>query len=226
MERCFIINIGFHADVGLRRITDSSIKPGEKIILISGPENPSSGKALSEFKLFATKAGIKESDIKVLHLDLDKPWESAVKLADLISKECSEGELVLELGGGMRGTAVLILLSAIASGKRVSIETTIEGSPQSLRIPWGFLRFVISGIGSRDGDILEALYNNRGSTPKDISRILNIGEKTIVNRITKLKKMGFIEKRGRGLPSLTPWGEAAAMLNSILKDRKEKQIES
>ncbi|MEM0021493.1 MAG: CRISPR-associated CARF protein Csa3 [Fervidicoccaceae archaeon] len=215
MERCFIINIGFHSDVGLRRISDSYVKKGEKIIIISGPENPTSLKAIEEFKHFASKLGLDNNLVTTIHMNFDRPWESIVKLTEVIKKECGDRHLILELGGGMRGASVLVLLSALASGQKFSIESAIEGSPETLRIPYGFIDFIINRFGTKDGEILEAILESPRASYKEIAAKLHIGEKTVINRISRLRKIGLVEKRGRGYPALTPWGEAAARLNML-----------
>jgi len=220
-SRCFVISLGFHEDVALRRIAESSARSDDRIVIVTGPPVPASQKTVDSLKLYASRLGLAEP--VVLHLDPESPSSSIVRLAEVLARECSGRRLVLEIGGGLRANVALVLLAAAALKMEFSIESTIEGSSAALRVPWGFLEYALYGLETRDAQLLSTLAKGGFESSGELARALGVGEKTVVNRISHLRRLGLVAKRGRGRPELTEWGLAVARLHDTLRAMRRER---
>jgi CRISPR locus-related DNA-binding protein len=224
MGRCFIITLGFHSDVGLRRIAEKGVKPGDKVLIVSGPPVQASKQAIEEFVLYASKVNVDQKNIREIHVDPLKASEGIEEIARTIEDFCGEEGIILELGGGLRAVSALVLLTLFGLRRKFAIESSVEGTGMSYSVPEGFVDFLINRVGTRDGDVIEKLRESDDSDARELAKSIGCGEKTVVNRMSALKKIGLIEKQGRGSPKLTVWGEAAASINSLFKKRKDSSL--
>lgn len=223
MEVCLIVTLGFHSDIGLRRIADRGVKTADRILVIFGPSIPASEKAVKEFKLYASKAGVKEENMQTLRIDPAEPWKGIPAIAQKIREVCGDRSIVVEAGGGLRGITVMLMLALFSMKRSFSVETSIEGTDSDLEIPEGFIQFLMSRLGTKDSQLLRAVLNSGNMSVKDIAKATGCGEKTVVNRISYLKKLGLVERKGRSPLKLTPWGEAAALLSEESRELLEKK---
>ena len=214
-EKCYVITLGFHEDVALRRLLKySNIKRGDKIILFSGSLIDAVKEAYDSLKLYLSKIGVESQQL--VSIDPSKPEEAIPRIIEEL-KECRDKKIITELGGGQRGVGMLILLSLLVLGYKFDLHSQIEGTKHSTDIPWEIIQ-ALKEIPKKEKDKhLLKLINNNELTIKEIAEEIGVSEKTVSNRITMLRKMGLISKRGRGNPKITTWGRTLVKIIESLE---------
>ncbi len=214
-EKCFAITLGFHENIALRRLLKySNLKRGDKIFLFSGSTIDAVMEAYESLNLYLSKIGVEPS--RLVSIRVNEPHDSIISIVEAL-KPCRNKLIIAELGGGLRGVGMLLLFTLLSLDYKFELHSQIEGSSKSVDIPWNIIDSIKSiRTNRKDADILLKLLDVPGLSIKELAMELETNEKTIANRVSRLRKKGLIEKRGRGSPRLTLWGESIARILKLL----------
>ena len=209
-HRCFVLTLGFHPDVALRRLFEANPPPNreDKVIIVTGPMIE--GVRKSYQFLISQLMSYKVKNHKLVSLNPNEPHNAMWKLAKNLY-DCRESRVIVELGAGLRSLGTLIASTLINLGFTATFHVLHETGEGETTIPEGVVEF-LREINRRRGEarLLATLLENEGATANELARILGTKEKTIHNRLSQLRRLGLVHKRGRGTARLTHWGKTIA----------------
>lgn len=196
----------------LRRLFETSPKPGknDKIIIVTGP-------LIDDVKKTYTFLASQLSTLnlpppQLVSLNTQHAHEALARLAGSLH-QCRDREVIAELGGGMRAIGALVTTLLITLGFNATIHVFHETMGAEMTLPAPTLDFLRNIHRHREeARLLVALLENKDATSNELSHILGTKEKTVHNRLSRLRKRGLVQKRGRGTPQLTPWGRTLAQI--------------
>ena len=203
--RCFVVTLGFHEDVVVRRLVECGCRRGDVVVVFTGPPCEGVRRAFEGLRVLGLRAGFGEP--RLVHLDpLDAPGCVSRVVSCLVDAGCGERRVVAEVGAGLRGVGLCVLLGLLAGGFEFDLFVELEGFGKNMFIPGSVLRALVGGLSGFDARVLTAIASCPGCSQAEMAREAGIKPKTFANRVSVLRRMGLVEKRGRSPPRLSEWG--------------------
>ena len=213
-KRCFIATLGPKPDNVIKRLFTSTppLQADDDIFIVTPPPTKS---IMTAFNFLRSQLPFYGYYKEVRHIVVE-PRDSYESLLRMMSeiRECKGKHVILELGEGPRFLALVLALLLPSLGFKVSIYTTSKEEEEAM--PWGIVEFIKNGFERKsESRLLVAMLENEGFSSSQLAGVLRTKEKTVQNRISKLRRLGLVEKRGKGPPRLTLWGRIIASLIKI-----------
>lgn len=201
MKTTLIATLGFDEKFCYRAILRHGIKEGDEIILITAEIVEKVEKAYEWIKRLIQSSYSDKVAVHLVEIDIKNLIEAMKSVAKILER--CEGNVVMNLSGGMRALGAIALLACIMNPKaRIEIET--EDFSNLLEIPSNLLSLVKSGVSESHMEILMAIKKGL-KTVHEIARSLGKDESTIRRQTQELEKVGLIavEKRKPLVVNLT-----------------------
>lgn len=121
-----------------------------------------------------------------------------------------EGDFILVLGSGLRILSHALELVLLYSHRRFDVWYEPESENiEPMSIPREFYELLFRDLSELEKKVLDEVLASPGLRVHDIAAKLGKKDKTIANIVTRLKAIGLIDRRSRGV--LKPTGLAVAL---------------
>ncbi len=207
-----MLTLGFHENFALRRLTSNGATRGDGILVATlKPLHGGAKSAYQALSVFASRMGV--GDIGVVEVDPEDLGKASYVIAKAIV-ESIEGKgyeaIIADLTGGPRFIVVASLISLMILSRRFTVDVYVQsdtGGEWEHKIPGKIIEAMISLPLSDKLRLLKAIVAHPGSTPSELSDMVGLSYKTILNYAAQLKRQGLIVQKGRGAGYYpTAWG--------------------
>jgi CRISPR-associated protein Csa3 len=191
MKTALIITLGFDERFCYRAILRHGIREGDKIVLITAGLVDKVKKAYEWIKSFVERS----YDVEVRLIEINvRDFTNAIKNVIDILKEFEDYRLVINLSGGMRALAVIVIFALMIKPMRnVILEIELEDLSGVVEIPNSLLHIpaVIANLSDEKVEILKLIAEGLGDV-KSLSTKLKKDESTIRRHLSILEELGLI----------------------------------
>ena len=196
MKTALILTLGFDEKFCYRAILRHGIKEGDKIILITAGLVDKVRKAYEWIKAFVERSY--DVEVRLIQVDV-KNFTKAIKEVAKLLEDFKEYDLVVNLSGGMRALAIIVLLAlTVRSMRNVKVEIELEDFSGLIEIPQQLLRIheIKRNLTNEKLEILKLISQGLKDV-KSLSKTLKKDASTIRRHISSLEELGLvtIEKR-------------------------------
>lgn len=192
MGRLFIITLGFHEDHVIRRLVNDKASRGDRVVLITAsPVASATQRAYESLIAVCGRMGLPRPELVSVSAD---PYEG---LKTLISLLRSDGDVVLDLSGGMRYLSVYALMALLLIRREGKVYLQPEsGEVSEVAVPETLIRAFFSPPRPAEVELMR-LVGAGGLSAQDIARLSGKSEKTVMNMLSSLSRRGLIVRKGR-----------------------------
>jgi len=192
--RLFIITLGFHEDHVIRRLVSDKVVEDDRVVLITAsPVATATQRAYESLLTLCSKMRFPRPELVGVPCN---PYEG---LRVLISLVMGEGDVVLDLSGGMRYLAVYALIALLLTRRRGRIYLQPEsGEVGEVEIPETLIGVFLDPPKPAEVELLKLIRGSEGVGVRDLARLSSKAEKTVMNLISELSRRGLVVRRGRG----------------------------
>lgn len=208
--KSFVFTLGFHEDFIERRLHTSHAVEGDAIrVFTCKPLAPATRRAYESLRARAYSIGVGEPEL--IPLECIDPAE-ALYTARLAIRELPE-PIIADLSGGMRIAVLVVYTALLLERKQFDLYIQPEPWGQETLIPHQITQLIWSPLAPEEQRLLETITALGKTTIKQLAEIMNRKEKTIANKLAKLRKHMLITKRGR-TPTIQPtkWAKTITTL--------------
>ena len=209
-DRCFVISMGLDMDLLFKRLMSISppITFGDHVLIVAGTPSRKQRKIRRTLQEQLSIYGY-DGPIRHIIVEPDNPAKSMQELTKHL-RDCRGRTVYFEAGSRLCLLDIEVLILLILLGFETHINIKQEDGAM-VSIPWGVIVF-LKELGSRKSEarLIDAMAANPGADIGTLARILGVSEKTVRNKISHLRKLGLVERRRRGVPRLSEWGNALA----------------
>ena len=196
MKTALILTLGFDEKFCYRAILRHGIKEGDKIILITAGLVDKVRKAYEWIRAFVERSY--DVEVRLIQVDV-KNFTKAIKEVVKLLEDFKEYNLVVNLSGGMRALAIIVLLALmIRPMENVKVEIELEDFSGLIEIPQQLLRIheIKRNLTNEKLEILKLISQGLKDV-KSLSKTLKKDASTIRRHISNLEELGLvtIEKR-------------------------------
>ncbi|MEM4717796.1 MAG: CRISPR-associated CARF protein Csa3 [Desulfurococcaceae archaeon] len=195
MPRVFISPLGFHEDFLLRSLVE--FKAVNRDIVYTVTCSPLIGgvkRAFDSLIALSSKQGFPTPQL--VELDCSNFYESIRRLREILGKHL-EDTVIFCAGGGLRFLTLVVLISLFFLRKPFTLHYEPETGVNEFTIKPEFFHNIFEDLDQAERKTLNIVIKNPGANIREISKTLNIKEKTARNIVTRLKKRGLVVKKGR-----------------------------
>ena len=192
MKTALILTLGFDEKFCYRAILRHGIKEGDKIILITAGLVEKVKKAYEWIKAFVERSY--DVEVRLIQIDV-KDFTKAIREVMHILGEFKDYNLIVNLSGGMRALAVIMLLALMIKPIRnVKLEIELEDFSGLIEIPQHLLRIheIRQNLTDEKIEILKLIAQGLKDV-KSLSKALKKDVSTIRRHISSLEELGLVE---------------------------------
>ena len=192
MKTALILTLGFDEKFCYRAILRHGIKEGDKIILITAGLVEKVKKAYEWIKAFVERSY--DVEVRLIQIDV-KDFTKAIREVMHILDEFKGYNLIVNLSGGMRALAVIMLLALMIKPIRnVKLEIELEDFSGLIEIPQHLLRIheIRQNLTDEKIEILKLIAQGLKDV-KSLSKALKKDVSTIRRHISSLEELGLVE---------------------------------
>ena len=196
MKTALILTLGFDEKFCYRAILRHGIKEGDKIILITAGLVEKVKKAYEWIKAFVERSY--DVEVRLIQIDV-KDFTKAIREVMHILDEFKGYNLIVNLSGGMRALAVIMLLALMIKPIRnVKLEIELEDFSGLIEIPQHLLRIheIRQNLTDEKIEILKLIAQGLKDV-KSLSKALKKDVSTIRRHISSLEELGLVEVEKR-----------------------------
>jgi len=196
MKTAAILTLGFDEKFCYRAILRHGIKEGDKIILITAGLVEKVRKAYEWIKAFVERSY--DVEVRLIQIDV-KNFTKAIREVMHILDEFKGYNLIVNLSGGMRALAVIMLLALMIKPIRnVKLEIELEDFSGLIEIPQHLLRIheIRQNLTDEKIEILKLIAQGLKDV-KSLSKALKKDVSTIRRHISNLEELGLVEVEKR-----------------------------
>ncbi len=196
MKTALIITLGFDEKFCYRAILRHGIKEGDKIVLITAGLVEKVRKAYEWIKAFVERSY--DVEVRLVQIDV-KNFTRAVKDVMSLLDEFKDYNLIVNLSGGMRALAVIVLFALLMRPMRnVRLEIELEDFSGLIEIPQNILRIheIRQNLTDEKIEILKLIAQGLKDV-KSLSKTLGKDVSTIRRHISSLEELGLIKVEKR-----------------------------
>ena len=196
MRTALILTLGFDEKFCYRAILRHGIKEGDKIILITARLVEKVKKAYEWIKAFVERSY--DVEVRLIQIDV-KDFTKAIREVMHILGEFKDYNLIVNLSGGMRALAVIMLLALMIKPIRnVKLEIELEDFSGLIEIPQHLLRIheIKQNLTDEKIEILKLIAQGLKDV-KSLSKALKKDVSTIRRHISSLEELGLVEVEKR-----------------------------
>ena len=193
--RVFVAALGFHEDVLLRFLSRFAARRDDVLLVVTcSPVAGSVKRAWDGLVASCSRQGFPEP--RLLELECSDFYGSLARLRAEISR--LEGEYYLLLGSGLRILSHILDIAFFATRKEFSLHYEPEGeSLTPIYIPSAFYSNIWSKLSDPEKKAVKKVVEKPGISVRELADEIGVKEKTARNLLTRLKKKGLVEKKGR-----------------------------
>lgn len=194
MGRLFIITLGFHEDHVIRRLMNDKAVEDDRVILITAsPVATATQRAYESLVTLCNKMRLPRPELVGVACN---PYDGLRVLLNLMT---GEGDIILDLSGGMRYLAVYALIALLLTRRRGRVYLQPEsGEVSEVMIPETLIEVFLNPPKPAEIELLKLLKGSEGISVRDLARLSNKAEKTVMNLVSELSRRGLVVRRGRG----------------------------
>ena len=201
--RLIVATLGFHEHFALRLLNRFGAGHGDYVAAVTvKPPVAAVFSAWRSLAGIASRLGVEPLELHQIDpADLEAATASLVEWLEQKASQTGATHTAIEATGGARILTVTALLAAITLAGRRNIEVYIQSDTSQVwqaRITPDLIEALTTPLSKEKAKILDAILNAPGSTPQTIAKLANMHPKTLLNHITKLKKLKLIIQKGRG----------------------------
>jgi len=196
MKTALILTLGFDEKFCYRAILRHGIKEGDKIILITAGLVEKVKKAYEWIKAFVERSY--DVEVRLIQIDV-KDFTKAIREVMHILDEFKGYNLIVNLSGGMRALAVIMLLALMIKPIRnVKLEIELEDFSGLIEIPQHLLRIheIKQNLTDEKIEILKLIAQGLKDV-KSLSKALKKDVRPIRRHISNLEELGLVEVEKR-----------------------------
>jgi CRISPR locus-related DNA-binding protein len=192
--RLFIITLGFHEDHVIRRLMNDKAVEDDRVILITAsPVATATQRAYESLVTLCNKMRLPRPELVGVACN---PYDGLRVLLNLMT---GEGDIILDLSGGMRYLAVYALIALLLTRRRGRVYLQPEsGEVSEVVIPETLIEVFLNPPKPAEIELLKLLKGSEGISVRDLARLSNKAEKTVMNLVSELSRRGLVVRRGRG----------------------------
>jgi len=192
--RLFIITLGFHEDHVIRRLMNDKAVEDDRVILITAsPVATATQRAYESLVTLCNKMRLPRPELVGVACN---PYDGLRVLLNLMT---GEGDIILDLSGGMRYLAVYALIALLLTRRRGRVYLQPEsGEVSEVMIPETLIEVFLNPPKPAEIELLKLLKGSEGISVRDLARLSNKAEKTVMNLVSELSRRGLVVRRGRG----------------------------
>jgi CRISPR locus-related DNA-binding protein len=195
--RLFIITLGFHEDHVIRRLMNDKAVEDDRVILITAsPVATATQRAYESLVTLCNKMRLPRPELVGVACN---PYDGLRVLLNLMS---GEDDIILDLSGGMRYLAVYALIALLLTRRRGRIGRIYlqpeSGEVSEVVIPETLIEVFLNPPKPAEIELLKLLKGSEGISVRDLARLSNKAEKTVMNLVSELSRRGLVVRRGRG----------------------------
>ncbi len=225
MSKILTLTLGFEEKFCYRAILRHGIKENDRIILITASLTDKVKRAYENIRSFINTSFGEKVKVDLLEIDVKNPIDSIKRLIDIFSKiKQEESEIIINLSGGMRILAIMVLFSLILTRiEKAKVEIELEDFSAVIDIPEQFINiFEISKKLTDERIKLMKEIKEGANDVKTLASKLKKDESTIRRNINILENLKLVEisKRKPLIFKLTNVGEVFVTIDK--KHSKEE----
>lgn len=187
----------------MRRLLLSSTGKGDHLLVLT-VKSPAKAviSAYNSIKGLTSRMGV--YILPLQEVDPDDIPGSIARLADLVDDimlRYNLSDIVIDATGGVKLLVLATIILAIILSEKYNIEYHIQSETEleyDIKITSKELQIITQEQTKEDTKLIQAILQNPGKTPTELSEITGIHYKTLLNRLGKLKKQGLAYQKGRG----------------------------
>ena len=216
--KSYFVTLGFNESFLLRLLAETNAAQDDRlVIVVPRPMAEGTRNALENVKAQAVRLKYPTPEVREIGLD---SFESA--LFEVVSALIPLKEpIITDLSMGMRMVDALILVSLLVTGKQFRVYLREETTGRPVSFSSQDLRALLNDYSGEDLKLLSAL----SSSPmrlEDLAKAVGRSEKTVMNRISELKRLGLIRVTGKDRQvELTGLGKVLLTARGILQVDKQ-----
>ncbi|MDW7971453.1 MAG: CRISPR-associated CARF protein Csa3 [Nitrososphaerota archaeon] len=196
--KILVLTLGFDERFAIRNILRTGLSTGDSVIVfIAKPIVEKTERALQILRDFI-KRYYENINLEVIAIPIED-FENAVSIIgeQLKRFKDSEGEIIFNLSGGMRGLIIELLLASLLMELRGTVEVDFENLEGSISFPLEIFKVQIPMKKYRS--VLKIIAESNGMNISQISNRLKIAKSSVHKIVKKLLAMKIIEveKKGR-----------------------------
>lgn len=202
MKTTLIATLGFDEKFCYRAILRHGIKEGDEIILITAEKVEKVEKAYEWIKKLIQTSFSEKVRVQLFEVNVENAEEAIRNVLEIIKK--AEGNVIVNLSGGMRALLVIVLIACIIASMNAKVEIEKEDFSGVIDFQRDLIRLIKSPPTATELEILRLI--DRGSNSvQEIAKRLEKDESTVRRYLMGLEKFGLItaEKRKPLIVKLT-----------------------
>lgn len=192
--KSYFVTLGFNETFLLRLLYETSAQKEDKlVIVVPSPIVSGTKTALESIKAQAVKLNYPEPEVHEIEIsDFDKAFSQILDYLLPLPEP-----VVSDLTLGMRMMNVLILLALIVSGKKFTVYVREEsGGSRMITFNDNVVKALLRDYSKEELKLLSVLVNNSLSV-SELATSLGKSEKTVLNKLAELKKLGLLTQKGK-----------------------------
>ena len=187
----------------MRRLLLSSTGKGDHLLVVT-IKSPAKAvvTAYNSIKGITSRMGINIFPLQ--EVDPEDLPGSIYDIADLIDNIMQKYDLtsiVIDSTGGVKVLVLATLFLTIILSEKYDVEYHIQSETEleyDVKITSKEIKIITHDPTKEETRLIQAILQNPGTTPTELSEITGIHYKTLLNRLGKLKKQGLAYQKGRG----------------------------
>lgn len=192
--KSYFVTLGFTESYLIRLLNETSAQREDKlVIIVPSPIASGTKSTLESIKAQAVKLNYPEPEVYEIEIsDFDSAFSQILDHLLPLPEP-----IVSDLTLGMRLMNTLILLAIIVSGKRFTIYVREEGGGSKVL---SFNKNVVNALlrdYSKEELKLLSILANTGLSVSELATIMGKSEKTLINKLTELRKLGTLHQKGK-----------------------------
>ncbi|WP_338602870.1 CRISPR-associated CARF protein Csa3 [Sulfolobus tengchongensis] len=209
--KSYFVTLGFNETYLLRLLNETSAQKEDKLVIVV-PSPIVSG----------TRTAIENVKIQSYRLHYPEPEVHEIKLSDFNTTLSQILDYLLplpepiisDLTIGMRMFNSLILINILISKKKFTVYLRDEGGGSTvISFNDNAINALLRDYTKEEMRMLDVIKRNNGISTTELAKVLGKSEKTLLNKITELKKIGIVTQKGKDRKvEITPLGENAMKL--------------
>jgi len=192
--KSYFVTLGFTESFLLRLLYETSAQREDKlVIVVPSPIVSGTKSTIESIKATAARLNYPEPEVYEIEIsDFDRAFSQILdRLLPLPEP------IISDLTLGMRLMNALILLAIIVSGKRFTIYVRDEGGgSRVMSFNENITRALLREYSKEELKLLSTLANNSLSV-SELAKALGKSEKTLLNKLGELKKLGILSQKGK-----------------------------
>ncbi len=188
--KALLMTLGFDERFCCRAILRHGIAEGDKIVLLTAGLVDRVKKAYEWIKTFVERSY--DVEVKLIEVDV-KDFIRGVKDVITVLEELGDYDLIVNLSGGMRALAIIVLIALLIKPIRnLKVEIELEDFSGVVEIPQTLFRLSKLELSEEKKDILKMIVNGYRDV-KSLAKATNRDESTVRRHISSLESLGLIE---------------------------------